>query len=190
VYSIVDLDKEMLVARYVGAAEVVAVNLSILQASLASLEPSALLVGNAPWRRPTSRWTPIALGTTRTSLVVPAGWIVESGGPSRCGGGEPAWSLAASPVGDFTVQLRAAWRPGPTTNLAQAARGCAPRAGTSGETSYVSSAEWWGTTYQVDGVFAAAPAGVWHLEVVAPAVRSTEARALLGAWVTAIVGTR
>jgi hypothetical protein len=190
VYSVLDLGRERILARYLGTAEAVALNRSILEASLASLEVEPLLTAElTAGIQP--RWGTAAIRTGGPTLSVPEGWLLEAGGPSPCGGlGEPADALTASPSGDYTVQLRAAWRPKVSVDLAKAAEACAPRLGRSGDASYSSTADWWGTTYGVEGVFVATADGVWHLEVAAPTAKSAAAAAVFRAWVDAIASAR
>ncbi|MGQ0734152.1 MAG: S1C family serine protease [Acidobacteriota bacterium] len=191
VYAVVDLGKERVVARYLGTPEAVATNRSVLQASLAGLELRPLLTAEIAGTLRTN-WTTFATGPGGSTLIpVPAGWVVEPGGPSPCAAlGEAALALAASPAGDFTVQLRASWRPGASGDLMNAARSCAPSADPSVDAAYVSSADWWGTSYQVEGLFFPGPGGVWHLEGVAPRAKSAAAGAVFKAWVAAFAAAR
>jgi hypothetical protein len=181
VYSLIDLGREKIAARYLGAAEAVSLNLSVLQASLAGLEPKHLLAGEISRTIPTE-WTRLA-GPAPMPVIVPAGWLVEPGGPSACGGlGEAALGFVASPTEDFTLQLRAAWRPDASIDIGRAARACAAQDGSSGEGSYVSTVDWWGTPYRLEGVLIASGGGLWQLEAIAPAGRIEAIAPVFQAW--------
>src|SRR6185436_6559222 len=97
-YAIVDLGSEKLVARYVGSAERMAFNESVLRESLSSLQaqrfvPAAGVVVER------LEWSTL---NGRSMVPVPAGWNVEPGRPSPCSGlPEPAAFTAASPEHDF-----------------------------------------------------------------------------------------
>jgi S1-C subfamily serine protease len=186
-YVLADLGREKLVARYVGTTEALALNRSVLQASLAELEAKPLLVDEI--NRPPGT----ALTTLPSSVpgsppsVVPSGWLVETGAPSECKGvGPAAYSYQTSPVGDFTVSFRAAWW-STSIDLVRAARGCGRQAGPLGEASYASRVAWLGTSYAAQGAFASAPAGgVWQLEMVVPDVKSSLVSPLFETWVKAM----
>jgi S1-C subfamily serine protease len=188
-YSIVDLGRERVVARYLGTPEIVAMNRSILQASLAGLEARPLLTGEAT-RIESMTWS-AAAGPPPTPFVIPGGWVVEPGGPSPCGGlADATWSVSASPTHDFTMQMRAAWRSHAPGDLAKAARGCGGPRSSLEDASYVSSADWWGSAYHVAGAFMSALGGVWHLEVIAPLAGRSTTHAALTAWMTAVRSAR
>jgi hypothetical protein len=172
--AVLDLGAEKLVARYVGPAEQMAFNESILRTSLAELAGDRLLsaelqsVEKLEW-------------STRSDshVAMPAGWVIEQGGPTRCSGLPPPTStISTSPAGDFTIVLRASvWSA--EFALDRAAAACSSRRGTLEESSYVAAAEWLGVSYTVEGVFARVGSRTVQLEVVAPARKNLLARALL-----------
>jgi len=137
-----------------------------------------------------TRWTPVAVGTTRTSLVVPDGWVVESRGPSRCGGvgggRVGAIGFAGGRLhGSAPRSLAAGGNHGPHPSGARLrpARRSVRRRVVRRERGSM------GHRLRGRGRFRGRTDRGWHLEVVAPAARSAQARGLFGAWVTAIVGT-
>jgi Trypsin-like peptidase domain len=172
--AVLDLGAEKLVARYVGPAEQMAFNESILRTSLAELAGDRLLsaelqsVEKLEW-------------STRSDshVAMPAGWVIEQGGPTRCSGLPPPTStISTSPAGDFTIVLRASvWSA--EFALDRAAAACSSRRGTLEESSYVAAAEGLGVSYTVEGVFARVGSRTVQLEVVAPARKNLLARALL-----------
>ena len=131
VYAVLDAGREWIVARYIGTAEVVALNRSVLQASLTGLEVRALMTAEIAKGFPTSLAS-TAVSGAGTPVPVPDGWLVEPGAPSSCGGlAAPSLGFAATPAGDFTVQFRAAWRPAVSDSVT-AARACAVERGALG----------------------------------------------------------
>jgi S1-C subfamily serine protease len=184
VYAVIDADRELIVARYIGTAEIVALNRSVLQASLTGLEVRALMTAEIAKGLPTAL-APTAVSGASTPVPVPAGWLVEPGAPSSCAGlPAPSLGFSAMPAGDFTVQFRAAWRPAAADAVA-AARACAPERGALGAASYASAANWWGVPYRAEGAFVAGPGGVWHLEAIAPASKMAFVLPAFTAWVGA-----
>lgn len=188
IYAIIEAGPERLIARYIGPSELLALNRSVLQSSLASLESRLLLV--EPFTRP-SRLTigrgEVVPGSPPVPLPVDR-WAYEPGGPTLCAGAGPARvAVTTTPVDDFTVELRGAWHPGPGATADAAARACAPagmRVGAAG--SYSAGATRWGVPYRVEGLFLSAEGGVWQLEMVAPAAKRVAARAAFDEWVAAI----
>lgn len=180
VYSIVDLGKEKLVARYIGAADTVAVNRSILQESLQTLEAGPLITAEV-----TNTLHPTLVASPSVPLAIVEGWAIESGQPWQCAPQLPpsTSSFSMSPPGDFTIALRAAWHPAPAQAAGAAARACSPDATTFGEGSYAASAPAWGISYQLVGVFIPVSGGLWHLEMIAPADKTRFVGAAFGAWV-------
>jgi S1-C subfamily serine protease len=187
VYTLIDLGKEMLVARYIGAADTIAANRSLLHGSLRSLEATALLTNEVS--RPLDMLpseSRHALSAT-VSVPVPRGWIVESGRPWLCAPalGAPTAALTISPAGDFSVALRAAWFPGASAEAPAASRTCAAP-GAFGDASYTARAAAWGVDYRLDGVFVPARQdGLWQLEVIAPTGKSALVSQLFAKWVAA-----
>ncbi len=178
-YALVDLGREKLVARFVGPAEQVAFNESVLRESLTSIDAGRLLVGQLDavdkleWQA----------ASAERRVPVPAGWFVEPGAPSPCTGlSNPVGAGTAVPVRDFTVALRVAVWPGAIVPEATAAK-CSSDPGSPGTSSYTTRTEWLGASYIVEGVFVRAGAQVLQLEVVSPEARGVYARALLAAWI-------
>lgn len=184
VYAVIDAGREWILARYIGTAEAVAINRSILHASLAGLEVGAMLTAEISRVLPPA-FARVAVAGSPIAVPVPEGWVVEPGAPSPCGHGvAPAAAISAAPAGDFTVLFRAAWRPAATDAVA-AARACVPERGAAGATSYAADATWWGVPYRAEGAFVAVSGGLWHLEVVGPASKLPLVRPAFLAWVAA-----
>jgi hypothetical protein len=189
VYAIVDLGKEKIVARYAGPADTIAANRSLLHASLADLEISPLLTGEVT-RAVQSSWASTGRSVA-DGLSIPTieGWVVEPGLAWQCATGllRPSAGLAMSPVGDFTVALRATWHAASTEDATSTARKCSPKPGAFGETSYSARAAAWGVTYQVEGVFVHVPgSGVWQLEMITPVEKSRFVAGVFGEWIKAV----
>ena len=188
VYAVFDLgEKEKLVARYLGEAEQVAFNRGALQTSLASMEPERLLVDEVR-AAPHVEWEAASLPGARSSglaqVTMPTEWILEPGTPFPCPGAPPVEvALAASPPGDFTVSLRAAWWPTRKDTPETAASSCSNRRGSLGETSYTFGADWLGIPYTVQGSFVSVGEGLLQLEVVAPAEKAGHLAEIFSAWV-------
>jgi hypothetical protein len=180
-HAVLELGSEKLVARYVGPAEHMAYNESVLRESLISLQGQRLTAAALPDADK-------VLWTARTdpngrSVPVPVGWVVEPGRPSACGGvPEPQMVASASPARDASIVLRVAvWSDGVVPDAAALA--CAPSRGTAGPASYSTSVEWLGVSYIIEGIFTQAPSGqIVQLEVLATEPRTAFARALLGIW--------
>ena len=181
-YAVVDLGAEKLVARYVGTAEAMAFNESVLRDSLASLQGQKLLAGDlAPVE--TLAWSTPPAAAGPGAVPMPAGWIAEPGSPSLCPGlAKPATVASATPPHQFTVVMRAAvW---PAADVVPDAAACSARRGSLGDASYALRQAWLGVSYVVDGVFIRAGAAqVMQLEVLSTDQNSAYASALLAAWV-------
>jgi S1-C subfamily serine protease len=181
-YAVLDLGAEKVVARYVGSAEAMAFNESVLRESLGSLQGQRFIPGELPPPEKLT-WSTVSDATGRGVLPVPGGWVVEPGRPSVCRG-LPAPQLVASafPLHDSTVVLRAAVWPSdisPDT----AASSCSTRRGSAGAASYATSVSWLGVPYTIDGTFARRGAAeVVQLEVVATEPQSAFARTVLALW--------
>ena len=177
-YALVDLGREKLVARFVGPAERVAYNESILREALTSIDADRLLVGElAAVER--LEWQ---AASAERRVPVPAGWFVEPGAPSRCPGlSNPVGAGTAVPVRDFTMALRVAVWPGAVVPEEAAAK-CSSDRASPRTSSYATRTEWLGAPYIVEGVFVRAGAQILQLEVLSPEARSAYARALLAAW--------
>jgi len=183
-YAVLDLGSQKLVARYVGPAEGMALNESVLRESLASLQGRRFIARELVPAETLLWSTAPAAATSQSALPVPAGWIVAPGGPSPCPGlPQPVAVTAASPPDDFAFVLRAAvWSAGDVA-LDAAASACSSRRGSLGGASYVSRADWLGVSYVIEGVFTRiGPRQVVQLEVLSTDSRSAAARALLAAW--------
>lgn len=171
-YALFENGDEKLVVRYSGSLEAVAFNRSVLKDSLASLRVDSLL--DAPVASAVSPhgfvWASQRFPEPAAPAVVfpERGWEQEVSAPFPCRALPPADSaLAASPRGDFTVSLRAAWfrnAPAPV----EAARSCSARPGLFGEASYTYAVDWLGVRYHVAGVFTKVEEGLLQLEVVCP----------------------
>jgi hypothetical protein len=170
VYALIDAGREWILARYLGTAEAVAINRSVLQASLVGLEVSALLTAEVAKPLPAT-FALVAVAGSPIPVPVPDGWLVEPGAPSPCGAPTPpVAAFSATPPGDFTVLFRAAWRPAESDAVA-AARACLPARGSAGAASYAADAAWWGVRYRAEGAFVAVAGGLWQIEAVAPAAK-------------------
>jgi len=183
-YAILDVGAERIVARYVGPADWMAFNESVLRESLVSLQAQPLVEGGPPSAE-TMEWTSPAPTDGQRFVSLPAHWVVEPGSPSRCPGlPEPAAIVSASPPQDFTVVLRAAVWPAGTVVPAAAAAACSANRGALGDTSYMSRDTWLGVSYVTYGVFSQAATGrTIQLEAVSPAAKSAYARSLFAVWV-------
>jgi hypothetical protein len=94
-YALMDLGREKVVARFVGPAEQLAFNESVLRDSLASVEAQRLLAGEPD---PIEKLEWHAVSAERR-VPVPVGWIVETGGPSTCAGlSSPGAAGTAVPI--------------------------------------------------------------------------------------------
>jgi hypothetical protein len=183
VYTILDLGREKLLARYVGSTEQVAFNESVLRASLASLEGQPVIVAETG---PIARleWPSAPAAEGQRLPPFPVGWIMEPSAPSLCPGLTPAngRGAAVSPQ-DFTLMLRAAvW----TTSAASpedAAAACASRRGSLGPASYVLRADWLGVSYTIEGTFVRLDGRrLLQMEVLSTDVKAAAARTLLAEW--------
>jgi phage-related baseplate assembly protein len=91
-------------------------------------------------------------------------------------------TLAASPPGDFTVQLRFAWWLS-GVDAAGAAAACATAGQGELPTSYTAAADRLGMRYEAEGLFFDLGAnGVMQVELAAPAATMPFARSLLDGW--------
>jgi S1-C subfamily serine protease len=171
---------EKLIARFSGSRDYLAFNEGVLRESLASLEGERMI-------RPLDsaarvEWAPVA-GELSRLVPVPAGWLVESEGPTACARlSMPEGAGSAVPAGDFRVALRVAiWRGDLMPEDVSAA--CWPARGSLGPPSYASRAERLGATYVAEGVLVRRGPRLVQYEVIAPEQQSAYARALLTQWV-------
>jgi hypothetical protein len=181
-YGVLDLGTEKLVARYVGPAEPMAFNESVMRESLLSLQGQRFGTADLPAPENVA-WTTMTDASGRSVLPVPASWILEPGRPSPCRGlPEPAVVATATPAYDASIVLRAAIWPGGVAPDA-AASACAPQPGPAGAASYSSRVDWLGVAYAIDGAFMQLGSGqVVQLEVLATDRRTALARGLLAIW--------
>ena len=181
-YAVMDLGPEKFVARYVGPAEAMAFNESVLRESLVSLQGQRFAAAELP---PADKvtWSTMSDASGRGVLPVPAGWVLEPGRPAPCRGmPAPTMVATAFPARDASVVLRAAVWPADVVPDASA-QACASRRGSLGAASYATSTAWLGVSYVIEGAFTRAGASqVVQLEVLATEPQSTFARALLGIW--------
>jgi len=183
-YAVLDLGSEKLVARYVGPAEWMAFNESMLRESLASLQGQRLVVRELPPVEKLEWSTASPAANGQRALSMPSGWMAAAGGPSPCPGlPQPSTVAAAFPAGDFTFMLRAAlWSAGDVVPDA-AASACSSRRSALGGASYTSRADWLGVSYVIEGAFTrVGPRQVVQLEVLSTEPKNTVARALLAVW--------
>jgi trypsin-like peptidase len=187
VFAIIDFGKEKVVARYVGPADTVAANRSVLQASLAELDARQMLTAEVT-SNPSVAWTPARSSDGRLGIQTVAGWVVEPGTPWRCAElPTPSSGLTMSPAGDFTVALRAVWHPASSADTTAAARKCSAQPGTSGPASYAARATAFGIVYQLDGIFARqADGSIWQLEMIAPVEKRKFVAAIFHDWIASI----
>jgi S1-C subfamily serine protease len=163
---------EKVVLRYVGPAEAVAFNRSVLQESLRSARVDSLL--GAPIERPIApegvSWEPHELThPSSPSVLLPRDWDQEASAPFPCRGLPGVDSaIAVSPPGDFRFSLRAGWW-STEFDAASAARSCSARAGLHGPSSYAYPVEYLGARYVVSGAFLETTGGLLQLETMAPA---------------------
>jgi S1-C subfamily serine protease len=177
-YAVIDLGREKMVARFIGSAEQIAFNESVLRDSLTSVDAERLLAGDLEavdkleWHA----------ASPERRVPVPVGWMVEPGAPSTCPGlSNPGGAGTAVPARDFTVALRVAiWPAGVVPE--EAASKCSTARGSLGQPSYSMTTAWLGVSYAIEGVFVRAGSQVVQLEVLAPDQRSTYTRALLASW--------
>jgi hypothetical protein len=183
-YALVEVRGERLLARYVGPADHLAFNRSILRASLASLAATALIAESPQFPEP--RWA--ASGAPPGDAVpFPADWILEPGGTSSC---ERLPAIQAgqttSPPQDFTVTLRAGALAEAGLTAAAAAARCSSRRAAFGAASYAATTDWLGTSYTIEGVFIERGGRLLHLQFVAPSGKVPPAREVFTAWIKQI----
>ncbi|HUG52264.1 MAG TPA: trypsin-like peptidase domain-containing protein [Vicinamibacteria bacterium] len=188
-YALVDAGAEKVVARYVGAADHVAFNRSVLEGWLESLEVDPLLSAEAaaPVRallEPAALPHPLAPG-----VLLPHGWSREPAGPGACDLAEAADAvLSSSPEGDFTISMRAAWWQARGADLERELATCLePRPG-DGSASYAVRSTRLGVPYVREGVLLPAGGGLLHLEMETPASKRPLVEELLASWIGGLAG--
>jgi len=183
IFAIVDLGREKLVGRFVGSAEQIAFNESVLRASLISLEGRPLIAGGDVV--PPTNWSIATTPDGQRLVPFPAGWIVEPSAPTSCRG-LPAFDTqgAATPPQDFTLVLRAGVSTTSTLGPEQAAAACSSKRGSLGAASYSLRADWMGVSYTIEGVFVrAGPQRILQMEVLSTDAKATLARAFFAEWI-------
>ncbi|HET6897811.1 MAG TPA: trypsin-like peptidase domain-containing protein [Vicinamibacteria bacterium] len=185
-YAVLDLGKEKVVAAYTGPPDQAAFNRSVLDGWLGSVEADRMLTAEVRAPLPTALER-VALGSAPL-MTMPPGWSREPQAPTPCRGlRAPEAVLQSSPDGDFTVSLRAAWRPASGGHSAgQAATACGLRRDPARPASYALRSERLGVTYAIEGTFVAAGDGLLQLEMVAPVAKEPFVRDLYTAWVRAL----
>ncbi len=181
-YAILDLGAEKVVARYLGPPDALAFNLSLVRSSLETLEARPLLTDEL--RTPIRTiLEPVAYpGGAAGGVLLPSEWSREPATRASCSRvPETEVGVAASPVGDFTVVLRALrWAEG-ALRPAEVARACDPRAGAE-DPSYGGRFERLGVPIGVWGTFVERPGEVLLLEVEAPEGKLAFVRDLYLEW--------
>ena len=154
-----ELGPEKLVARYVGPAEAMAFNESVLRESLVSLQGQRFTPGSIPAAEKVT-WSAMTDAERPGVLPVPAGWVVEPGRPSPCRG-LPAPHMVASAFPAARRQHRApraVWSAGVVPDAAALA--CSPRRGTLGRRVLLDlRGTWLGVSYMIEGTFTQAARG-------------------------------
>jgi len=188
-YAIRDLESEKLVGRYVGPAEWLAFNESVLRESLGSLQGRRFAAAQlAPEKL---SWSTAPGASAESSAPMPTGWVVVPGARSACSGlPQPPVATEASPPQDSTIMLRAAVWPTSDVAPAAAASGCSSRRASLGEASYAQSTTWLGVPYVIEGVFARIGSRLVRLEVLSTEERSAVAHGLLAVWLGKVVEQR
>jgi hypothetical protein len=187
-YAVLDLGQEKVVAAYAGPGDQAAFNRSALDGWLASVEADPLLTAEVRAPLPTALER-VALGSAPV-MTMPPGWSKEPEAPTPCRGlAAPEAVLLGSPEGDFTVSLRAAWRPtSGGKSPEQAATACGLRREPARPASYALRSERLGVTYAIEGTFVAAGDGLLQLEMVAPVAKEPFVRDLYAAWIRGVRG--
>lgn len=171
-YALVALGREKLLARYLGPADAVAFNLSVLRDSLASIDARPLLLAEIarPLKLGLRDWVETALPHPGSPhILLPVSWVQEAAAPFPCAGlAVPDSALTASPAGDFTVSFRAAWWKDSPEGEARPPSACSPERGRLGARSYAYETRFLGMAYHVEGVFVTLGESELQLEAVAP----------------------
>jgi len=186
-YALLELGKEKVLARWVGPAWQVAFNRSVLRGSLASMEADPLLTAELTAAAPTALEAASSPNPGAPALPWPPNWVREPTAPLSCPRLPPPDSvLSASPGGDFTVSLRAAWWRAPGFTPEGAIAACAWPLGPLGAGSYSLRREQWGAVHTVRGVFRRRGDGVLQLELGAPPPKVSFLDNLFQAWLAAL----
>lgn len=187
-YGLVDLGAEKIVARYLGAPDALAFNLSLVRRSLETLEARPLLTDEV--RAPLRATFELAAypGGAAGRVPLPSAWSREPAFRASCSrvpGAEAG--LAASPAGDFTVVLRALRWPEGALRPAAVARACDPMARVE-DPSYGGRFRRLGVPTGVWGAFVERPGEVLLLEVEAPEDKLPFLRDLYVEWLERVAG--
>lgn len=184
-YALINLGREKVVARYVGPAEQVAANRSVLRASLASLEAEPLLTAEID--RPVAvALQPVVPPTPDVPRVsVPADWSSAFDGPSGCFlPTSPDLAVSVSPSRDYTVSFKLGWWRAGTVTADLGAVKCPGGRDVATRSGYSARVAWLGADYVVEGRFVSmGERGIAQVEVVAPAGKIEFVRTLFAAWV-------
>jgi hypothetical protein len=180
-YALFDLGDEKVIARYVGSAEQIAFNESVLAASLASIRMRPMLTPPAPLR---PQWIPVSDGDAQALIpVLPAGWRWDGGQVTACAGlPAPRLSLSLSPQQDFTMAFRAA-AIDTAVDAARAVQQCKAGNVTATERGYRYTYSRLGIAYTVEGEFKVVAGRLVQLEMVAPTHKVPAVRELFTQWI-------
>jgi S1-C subfamily serine protease len=184
-YAILDLRKEKLVARYVGAPDELAFNMSVLRASLAGLTAERLLGAEVASTLPVDIAAARLGDPAAPPVSVPAGFELEYGSPSTCSGLPRADGLVARPPGDFTVAFRIAFWRTPPFDLAHALSACAGQGGVFAGGAYTTQSSRFGVAYAGEGRVVEVAGGLLQLELDAPQTKLPFLRELHANWLRA-----
>jgi S1-C subfamily serine protease len=180
-YTIVDLGAEKVIARFVGPAEQVAFNRSVLDNALSALEVEALLSGTLPGPSALTWTAGQFLGSDAPVITLPSSWLMQTMSGVVCNGLQPAAQVVSvSPPGDFTLTLRMAWWPRGTADAKQVASACG--GGLVDQAPFLQRTAWAGVPYVTEGIVRTVESGVVQLVVTAPSARQAAARAIFEAW--------
>ena len=185
-YTAVDVGAEVVIARFVGPAEQVAFNRSVLSTALRAFEADALLSGFIPSPSAITWTIDRYLGADAPAVTLPSGWFMQLTSGGVCGGLRPAARiLSVSPPEDFTLSLRLAWWPSATADAKQVAEACG--GGLTDQSPFVQRTTWAGVSYITEGRVRSVEGGVVLLTVLAPSERVDSGRAIFEAWARAVV---
>jgi Trypsin-like peptidase domain len=188
-YAIVDLGKEKVAVRYFGPADQVAFNRAVLRASVETLEADPLLTAEVAAPPPESFEMVAMPEPEAPPIALPRRWTREPVAPVACRGlAPPDAALSASPEGDFTVSLRAAWWRAAAVAPEDAATACGSARESAGPAAYSRRRTVLGVTVAAEGQWLARGAGLLRLEVEAPEAKLPLLRALFAAWVKTTAG--
>jgi len=184
-YTIVDLGMEKVIARFLGPAEQVAFNRSVLDAALASFDAEALLAGSPP-DVSSIAWTggPF-VSEDAPEVSLPAGWLLERSSGVVCDRLPAAALVRVSPPGDFTMSLRLAWWPRGVVDIRQVASACG--GGLPDQPPASQRTTWAGVTYVTESVVRMTDGGVMQLSLIVPNTRLGESRAIFQEWQRRVV---